>query len=110
MECLFRTVVIGLTFLTFCESEEFSTVGTSAYRNGPSGATEHPGGIITEGQQRLFKSKSPYWIRSDLTIEKNAELVIEAGVEIRFEPMVGITVKGILTAMVRNTLVLQKFH
>lgn len=65
-------------------------------------ATEHPGGIITEGTQVLYKSKSPYWVRNDIIVERNAQLVLEAGVNIRFEPMVGITVRGILTAEVNN--------
>lgn len=63
--------------------------------------TEHPGGIIKDGVQVLYKSKSPYWMRNDIIVERSAQLVIESGVEVRFEPMIGITVRGILKAEVR---------
>ncbi|XP_043483219.1 protein bark beetle isoform X2 [Leptopilina heterotoma] len=60
--------------------------------------TEFPGGQITRGQRILERSKSPYLLREDLYVERGGELVIEPGVEIRFAPMIGITVRGILTA------------
>ena len=62
--------------------------------------TEQPGGQITRGQRLLERSKSPYVVREDLFVERGGELVIEPGVEIRFAPMIGITVRGILTAKV----------
>lgn len=62
--------------------------------------TEFPGGQITRGQRILERSKSPYLLREDLYVERGGELVIEPGVEIRFAPMIGITVRGILTAKV----------
>lgn len=49
---------------------------------------------------RLKRSKSPYLLREDLYVERGGELIIESGVEIRFAPMVGITVRGIITAEV----------
>lgn len=79
------------------------TIGVDT-TNGPNpqSVSEHPGGIIRDGTQVFYKSKSPYWIRNDIIVEKNAELVLEPGVQLRFEPMVGITVRGILTAQVRK--------
>jgi hypothetical protein len=62
--------------------------------------TELAGGVITNRQQRLNKIHSPYLLREDLIIEKTGELVIEPGVELRFSPMVGLTVRGILSAKV----------
>lgn len=64
--------------------------------------TEHPGGIIVNDKVSFSKSQSPYWLRNDIIVERNAELLIEAGVTIKVEPQVGITVRGILTAEVSN--------
>lgn len=64
------------------------------------GLYELHGGRIVRGQRLLSRSKSPYLLREDLFIEKDGELVIESGVEIRFGPMIGITVRGIITAKV----------
>lgn len=63
-------------------------------------ATEHPGGIITNNKLVFSRSKSPYWLRNDIIVERNAELVIEPGVVLKVEPQVGITVRGVLTAVV----------
>ncbi|XP_043270872.1 protein bark beetle isoform X2 [Venturia canescens] len=60
--------------------------------------TELPGGSITGGQKILDRSKSPYIVREDLFVESGGELVLEPGVEIRFAPMIGLTVRGIITA------------
>lgn len=64
------------------------------------GLHELHGGHFVRGQKLLSRSKSPYLLREDLYIEKDSELVIEPGVEIRFGPMVGITIRGIITAEV----------
>lgn len=61
--------------------------------------TELQGGTITDGQLVWRSSKSPYLIHEDLVIERDAELIVEPGVEVRFGPMVGITVRGRLTAI-----------
>lgn len=68
--------------------------------NDNGGLHELHGGRIVRGQRLLTRSKSPYLLREDLFIEKDGELVIESGVEIRFGPMIGITVRGIITAEV----------
>lgn len=64
--------------------------------------SEHPGGTITDDSLVFYKSRSPYVVRNDLIVERNARVVFEPGVELRFEPQVGITVRGILTAEVRR--------
>lgn len=94
-----------------CQNVEFPTTFSYATDNFPAtrqlpDVTELPGGTITDGQLVWRLNKSPYLVREDLIIEKGGELVIEAGVEVRFGPMVGITVRGILTAMVSNALVI----
>lgn len=65
------------------------------------GLTQHPGGIIANKVSRLEKHFSPYLIKNDIIVESTGELVIEPGVEVRFAPTVGITVRGVLTAKVR---------
>jgi hypothetical protein len=62
--------------------------------------TELAGGMIANRQQRLNKIHSPYLLREDLIIENTGELVIDPGVELRFSPMVGLTVRGIFSAKV----------
>ncbi|XP_066594103.1 protein bark beetle [Prorops nasuta] len=66
--------------------------------NGFEGLTEIPGGHILKGQRILERSKSPYLVREDLFVEPDGELIFEPGVEIRFGPMIGITVRGTITA------------
>ncbi|XP_044255606.1 protein bark beetle isoform X2 [Tribolium madens] len=63
------------------------------------GRTEHPGGTIVNDKLVFSKFKSPYWLRNDIIVERNAELIIEPGVTINVEPQVGITVRGVLTAV-----------
>lgn len=71
-----------------------STEGSRGVRS------EHPGGTIVNDKLVFSKFKSPYWLRNDIIVERNAELIIEPGVTINIEPQVGITVRGVLTAVV----------
>lgn len=74
-----------------------------SYPSTPSpGFTEHPGGTVVDDKVIFAKAKSPYWLRNDVVVERNAEMVVEPGVTIRVEPQVGITVRGVLTAVVRQ--------
>ncbi|KAG5895778.1 hypothetical protein JTB14_001625 [Gonioctena quinquepunctata] len=59
---------------------------------------ELSGGTIVNDKLIITKVESPHWLRNDIIIERNAELIIEAGVTIKVEPQVGITVRGVLTA------------
>lgn len=61
--------------------------------------TELDGGIIV-GEKILRQSESPYVLNTDLEVERDGRLVIEAGVTIEFAAMVGITVRGVITAVV----------
>lgn len=64
--------------------------------------TEHPGGTIIDDKLIFTRARSPYWLRNDIVVERNAEMIVEPGVTIRVEPQIGITVRGVLTAMVSN--------
>ncbi|KAJ8919535.1 hypothetical protein NQ315_002156 [Exocentrus adspersus] len=73
----------------------YSTANDPQVQN--AAVTEHPGGTVVN-KLVFAKSKSPYWLRNDLVVERDAEVVIEAGVTIKVDPQVGITVRGVLTA------------
>lgn len=98
----------------FCDvkSEEISERNVNWYQystDPPSqsslSVTELTNGLITK-RQRLEKSLSPFIVRDDIVIEREGELVIEPGVELRFAPQVGITVRGVLTAKVIYSFIL----
>lgn len=80
--------------------------GGSAGTDPPS-VTELTNGMIAK-KQRLERSLSPFLVREDIVVEPEGELIIDPGVELRFAPMVGITVKGVLTAMV--SVVYNRLH
>jgi len=90
------------TSIYYTEPTTRGYVNTSVIKNSDNNGDmyELHGGRIVRNQKLLARSKSPYLLREDLFVERNAELVIESGVEIRFGPMVGITVRGIITAKV----------
>ncbi|KAF3420745.1 hypothetical protein E2986_14162 [Frieseomelitta varia] len=118
-----RVLCLLLTFLAVGGQSEEVYDQSSIYYTEPTfinvsnsngGLSELHGGRIVRGQRLLERSKSPYLVREDLFVEREGELVIEPGVEIRFGPMVGITVRGIITAKIgakiiqrerRNTII-----
>lgn len=65
-----------------------------------NGLYELHGGRVVRGERILSISKSPYLLREDLFIERDGKLIIEPGVQIRFGPMIGITIRGIIIAKV----------
>lgn len=82
-----------------CKGQELSA--TDPYLvNKSTGLTELPGGVLAGGRTVWKPDNSPYLLRDDLLLERDAELVIEPGVEVRFAPMIGITVRGKLIAVV----------
>lgn len=61
--------------------------------------TELNGGSILN-ERILRSSESPYSVREHITVERNAKLIIEPGVRLEFAPTVGLTIRGILHAVV----------
>lgn len=86
--------------LTFAYTEPTTLSNSSAINIGKTGGLRelHESRVLRI--LRLKRSESPYLFREDLYVEKGGELIIEPGVEIRFAPMVGIIVRGIITAEV----------
>lgn len=82
-------------------TEPTALVNNSVMNNNNGGLYELHGGRIRD-ERILSISKSPYLLREDLFIERDGELVIEPGVEIRFAPMIGITVRGIISSKVSS--------
>ena len=46
----------------------------------------------------LKKDKSPYLFKHDVLVRPEGELIVEPGVELRFAPEAGITVRGVFNA------------
>lgn len=76
-----------------------NTLMSSSSASASTSYTELNGASITS--ERILRSnESPYSVREHITVERNGKLIIEPGVRIEFAPTVGITVKGILHAVV----------
>lgn len=99
-----RTVLVFIITVLCCFSEckgqELGSASAEPYLNKSVGLTELSGGVLTGGRTVWKPDGSPYLLRDDLLIERDAELVVEPGVEVRFAPMIGITVRGKLVAVV----------
>lgn len=54
------------------------------------------------GRLVLYQRKSPYLLRQDLEVLQHGVLEVEAGVKVHFAPMVGITVRGAMKAIVSS--------
>lgn len=99
---IFACMIILFMSICYCNGQDY---GTDPYLvNRTVGLTELPGGVITGGRTVWKPDSSPYLLRDDLVIERDAELIVEPGVEVRFAPMIGITVRGRLLAVVSSLL------
>lgn len=78
------------------KNDQYHYLSTSASQNGVTEITE---AVIT-GEKVLRMAESPYQLRTDLVVERGAKLMVEPGVVVYFAPMVGITVKGVVKAIV----------
>ena len=56
------------------------------------------GDPMVESERTLKLRDSPFIVKENVLVKPTGKLKIEAGVEVRFMPEVGITVRGILTA------------
>lgn len=100
-----RCVLLAILVIVVVSSQEvsYNEINSDTEFNSNS-ETELQGGDIV-GERTLRLSESPYVLKTDLIVENGAKLVIEPGVHIHFAPMIGITVKGEITAVVsRNIL------
>lgn len=107
---VFRTSLVILVHIlvnfSVKSQDYYYNQNTENYYNYPTipTITEYQGGTIVDYVYTFTKSKSPYIVRNDIIIEENAEVRIEPGVDIQFEPQIGITVRGVLTILVSNLI------
>ncbi|XP_013178489.1 PREDICTED: uncharacterized protein LOC106125730 isoform X1 [Papilio xuthus] len=95
-----RTVLVFVMFAVYvCNGQAVWSETDPYLLNKSLGLTELPGGVLAGGRTHWKLGGSPYLLRDDLLVEREAELVIEPGVELKFAPMVGITVRGKLIAV-----------
>lgn len=94
--CVFTTILV---FVAVNSQEVSYNEINSDTEHSENSETELQGGAIV-GERTLHLSDSPFVLKTDLVVENGAKLFIEPGVQIRFAPMIGITVKGEFTAVV----------
>lgn len=104
LERRWRTYLYQFLCCCLCASvvscgESQSGVSRSWYQHSSDNVTEITNSFINK-RFELEKSLSPYVVREDIVVGKEGHLIIHPGVEIRFAPMVGITVRGTITAKV----------
>lgn len=70
-----------------------------------NGYTNLDGGRVV-GDRTLRLGESPYLLKTDLEIERSGRLIVEPGVTVHVAPMIGITVRGAINALVSFWLAL----
>lgn len=84
-----------------------NNIHENEHQTAPSQFTEISEHSIS-GEKVLHRSESPFLLRQDLEIEQNAKLTVEPGVTVHFAPMVGITVRGQIHAVVSIRRILNR--
>lgn len=85
--------------LAKCDRTIQNEIDSGSQTHTKNSFTELTGGSIV-GEKWLRQAESPYTLQTDLHIERTGRLYIEPGVKVHVAPMVGITVRGILNALV----------
>lgn len=94
-----NAVVALLLLIVTSETDGQEVALNEIDEHGNAQLTELSGGSIV-GERTLRLSESPYILRTDMEIELGAKLIVEPGVHIHFSPMVGLTVRGSIIAVV----------
>lgn len=97
-------IVLTLPSLVTCDTNLFNEIDNGDDMHTKNTLTELSGGKII-GEKWLRQLESPYTLQTDLMIERTGKLFIEPGVTVRVAPMVGIIVRGVLTALVSTYLI-----
>lgn len=84
-----------------CDNNVLNEIDNGGESHAKSTLTELTGGRVI-GEKWLRQMESPYSLQMDMTVERSGKLFIEPGVTIHVAPMVGITVRGVLTALVSS--------
>ncbi|XP_066905697.1 protein bark beetle [Halyomorpha halys] len=93
-----RIIWMILPVLLFGGAFSFTTESNELYSSETSTSpVDLPSGLLSDRTLRL--EKGSYVLRDDMIVDHNSKLIIEPGVVIGFAPMVGITVRGVMTAV-----------
>lgn len=92
-------LLLLLPAIVKCDNNVLNEIDNGGEVHAKNTLTELQGGRVV-GEKWLRQIESPYALHMDLTVERSGKLYIEPGVTIHFAPMVGITVRGVLTALV----------
>lgn len=96
-------MLLLLPAIVKCDNNVLNEIDNGGEMHAKSTLTELTGGRVI-GEKWLRQMESPYSLEMDLTVERSGKLFIEPGVTIHVAPMVGITVRGVLTALVSSTI------
>lgn len=94
-------LVLLLPAIVNCDNNVLNEIDNGGEVHAKNTLTELMGGRVI-GEKWLRQIESPYSLEMDLTVERSGKLFIEPGVTIHVAPMVGITVRGVLTALVSS--------
>lgn len=100
--CLVQFVLmVYCSLLANCDKTILNEIDNGSQVHTKNTLTELSGGRII-GEKWLRQMESPYFLQVDLNVERSGRLYIEPGVRVHVAPMVGITVRGVLNALVSN--------
>lgn len=94
-------LLLLLPAIVNCDNNVLNEIDNGGEVHAKNTLTELSGGRVI-GEKWLRQIESPYSLEMDLTVERSGKLFIEPGVTIHVAPMVGITVRGVLTALVSS--------
>lgn len=99
--CILQLIACYLESYVDCQEVTLNEIENvnSFTRTKQNTLTELSGGRV-DGEKMLRSTESPYMLQADLNIEPRGILIIEPGVTIYAAPMVGITVRGAIKALV----------
>lgn len=92
-------LLLWCSVLTKCDTNLLNEIDNGSQVHTKTSFTELQGGRIIS-EKWLRHMESPYTLHTDLLIERTGRLYIEPGVRVHVAPMVGITVRGVLNALV----------
>ena len=92
MNIVFHTTAFNLAFTALILAFTAWTANVEAF-----GETEFKETEVLSSRT-LTKDKSPYLFNHDVLVRPEGELIVEPGVELRFAPEAGITIRGVFNA------------
>lgn len=94
-------LLLLLPAIVNCDNNVLNEIDNGGEVHAKNTLTDLSGGRVI-GEKWLRQIESPYSLEMDLTVERSGKLFVEPGVTVHVAPMVGITVRGVLTALVSS--------